>query len=118
MKRAGRFKRARTGWPLPGPLWAGALIAAVAGIVVFLVVYRGMSGGGGNDSVPSAVETSPHVPGGEPFRGGPRAYLPVQSVDLGRVPFNKVVSGAFDLKNVGDATLRIEDVQIKVLEGC
>jgi hypothetical protein len=34
------------------------------------------------------------------------------------VPLNTVVSHAFDLRNVGDAALRIEDVQVKMLEGC
>jgi hypothetical protein len=98
-------------------IWA--LVAAVAGAAAFLVVYATTSGGGGKERFAAQVaETPSGSAAGQPFQGGPRLYLPVKSVDLGQVPLKTVVSHAFDLRNVGDATLRIEDAQVKMLEGC
>jgi hypothetical protein len=96
-----------------------ALVAAVAGGAVFLVAYAATSGGAGKDRFTAQVaETPSDSAGGQPFQGGARLYPPVKSVNLGQVPLNTVVSHAFDLRNVGDAALRIEDVQVKMLEGC
>jgi hypothetical protein len=39
-------------------------------------------------------------------------------VDLGQVPLDTPVSYAFEFANVGDDTLRIEGVDVKMLEGC
>jgi hypothetical protein len=97
-------------------LWA--LAAAFAGAATFLVVQAATSGGGKEPFAAQVAETPSDSAGGQPFLGGPRLYLPVESVDLGQVPLKTVVSHAFDLRNVGDATLRIEDVQVKMLEGC
>ena len=106
IRKAGR--RAGRRWRLPGPLWAAGFLLVATGLAVLVVACRG---GGGGDL---PADTS----GGEPFQGGARAYFPVQSLDLGRVPFNEVVSRSFSVRNVGDAPLRIEDVQVAVLEGC
>ena len=95
-----------------------ALVAAVASAGVFLVVYAATNGGGKEPFAAQVAETPSDSAGGQPFQGGPRLYLPVESVDLGQVPLNTVVSHAFDLRNVGDATLKIEGVQVKMLEGC
>ncbi len=99
-------------------LAAGGLVIAAIALVIVLAVYGSMGGGGDKGSAPQAVETPSEDRGGEPFQGGARIYLPVESVDLGQVPFNTEVSYAFELTNVGDAPLRIEDVQVKMLEGC
>ena len=95
-----------------------ALVAAVASAAVFLVVYAATNGGAKEPFAAQVAETPSDSAGGQPFQGGPRLYLPVESVDLGQVPLKTVVSHAFDLRNVGDATLKIEDVQVKMLEGC
>jgi hypothetical protein len=95
-----------------------ALVAAVAGAAAFLVIHAATSGGGKEPFAAQVAETPSDSAGAQPFQGGPRLYLPVASVDLGQVPLETVVSHAFDLRNVGDATLRIEDVQVKMLEGC
>jgi hypothetical protein len=95
------------------------LIAAVAGAAAFLVVYAVSTGGGDKDEFTAQVVETPSDPSeGQPFQGGPRLYVPVEGVDLGQVPFHKVVSHSFDLRNVGDAALTVEDVQVKMLEGC
>jgi hypothetical protein len=95
------------------------VIAAVAGTVAFLVAYAATSGGNGKGEFAGQVEETPSDPSkGQPYQGGPRLYAPIQTIDLGQVPFNTVVSKSFDLKNVGDATLKIQDVQVKMLEGC
>jgi hypothetical protein len=45
-------------------------------------------------------------------------FFEATSVDFGDVPLNTPVSYAFPFSNTGDATLQIEDVQVKILEGC
>jgi len=116
--RVHRLPTARRRRPLRS-LAVWALVAAVGGAAVFLVAYAATNGGGGEDRFAAQVaETPSDSAGAQPFQGGPRLYLPVEAVDLGQVPLNTEVSHAFDLRNVGDATLKIEDVQVKALEGC
>jgi hypothetical protein len=95
-----------------------ALVAAVAGAAAFLVIHAATSGGGKEPFAAQVAETPSDSAGAQPFQGGARLYLTVASVDLGQVPLETEVSHAFDLRNVGDATLMIEDVQVKMLEGC
>jgi len=111
-----------------GPLAIWAVIAAAVGATAFVFVYAvtGAGGGSDNDSAnhsshesSAQVGETPSDPSkGQPFQGGPRLYFPTASMDLGQVPFMTTVSKSFDLKNVGDAPLKIEDVQVKMLEGC
>ena len=102
-----------------GPLAVWGPIAAVVGVVVFLVVYAATSGGGGNgDSSAQVAETASDPSKGQPFQGGPRLYSPVESMDLGQVPYMQEVYESFDVRNVGDQPLSIEDVQVTMLEGC
>jgi hypothetical protein len=120
-KRRPDRPRARRRRRLP-PLAIWGLIASVAGVAAFLVVYAATSGGGSssadtNSSVQTA-ETPSDASKGQPFQGGPRLYFPVASMDLGQIPLNTDVSESFDLRNVGDAALAIQDVQVKMLEGC
>jgi hypothetical protein len=104
------------------PLAIWGLIAAVAGTAAFLVVYAATSGGGGGsanrDVSAQTAQTPSDASKGQPFQGGPRLYFPVASMDLGQVLFNTPVSESFDLRNVGDTALTIQDVQVKMLEGC
>jgi hypothetical protein len=119
-KKAAKPRKLR--WHRLSPLVTWALIAAVAGAAAFLVVYAATSGGGSGsaktDFSAQIAKTPSDASAGQPFQGGPRLYFPVESMDLGQVPFNTMVSESFDLKNVGDSTLKIEDVQVKMLEGC
>jgi hypothetical protein len=97
----------------------GGSVAAVVGLLLFFAVYAAMNRGGKDESAPqTAVETESASQAGEPFSGGPRLHFPVESVDLGQVPFNQHVQYAFTATNAGDAPLNIEDVQVKMLEGC
>ena len=91
---------------------------ALAGVALFLLVAGVACGGGGSKTSPGAVAGSPEASAEEAFQGGPRAYVAEPVVDFGQVPFNKVVSHTFRLKNVGDKPLKIEDVSVKTLEGC
>ena len=117
-RRVARPRRAKGPRGL-GTLAIWVLIAGVTGAAAFLVVYAATSGGDGKDDFTAqVVETPSDLSLGEPFQGGPRLYLPVETVDLGQVPFHKEVSHAFDLRNVGDAPLKVEDVQVTMLEGC
>ena len=102
-----------------GSLSVWILIAAVAGTAAFAVACAASTDEGDKEEfAAAAVETPSDPSGGQPFQGGPRLYFPVQSVDLGQVPFRTEVSYAFALTNVGDAPLSIEDVQVTMLEGC
>ena len=101
-----------------GPLAVWGPIGAVAGVVVLLVVYAVAGGGGNGDSSAQVAETPSDPSKGQPFEGGPRLCFPVPSMDLGQIPLMTNVSESFDLRNVGDAALRIEDVQVTMLEGC
>jgi len=42
----------------------------------------------------------------------------VTSLDFGKVPLNTPAKGEFEFTNVGDATLQIQDVDVKTLEVC
>jgi hypothetical protein len=121
-KKRGPDKRHATRRRSLPPLAIWGLIAAVAGTAAFLVVYAATSGGGNGsastDFSAQTAQTPSDASQGQPFQGGPRLYFPVASMDLGQVPFNTPVSESFDLRNVGDAPLKIEDVQVKMLEGC
>ena len=100
----------------------GAGLAAVValGALVFAVV--GMTRGAGSDSTAGHPEITPVVEEQStqttPHQGGPAIAFDVTSVDFGDVPLNTPVSYAFPFANRGDATLQVEDVQVKTLEGC
>jgi hypothetical protein len=121
VKKRGPDKRRTRRHRNLAPLATWTLIAAAAGAVAFLVVYAATSGGGSGANTDFSAQTAkmPSDPAkGQPFQGGPRLYFPVASMDLGQVPFDTPVSDSFDLRNVGDAPLSIQDVQVNMLEGC
>jgi hypothetical protein len=101
-----------------GRLATGGSIAAVIAGIVFLVVYGQIGGGKGSEFVPQIAETPSDASKGEPFRGGPRLYFPVESMDLGQVPLSVQIPFDVQLANVGDAALTVEDVSVNILEGC
>jgi len=100
-------------------LGAGVAVVVALGVVVLAVV--GMTRAGGNQDTagqnitPVAEETTE---GATSRQGGPAMFFEATSVDFGDVPLNTPVSYAFPFSNTGDATLQIEDVQVKILEGC
>ena len=98
----------------------GGAVALVALAIVVLAVV-GMTKGGGSENT-ARSEITPVVESEStqtaPRTGGPALAFDVTSVDFGNVPLNTNVSYAFPFSNTGDATLQIEDVQVKTLEGC
>jgi len=109
--------RARRHW-LP-QLGGGGAVAVVVGVVILAVF--GMTQAGGNQSVaPDVTPVTEEKTEGEatPHLGGPAMAFDVTSVDFGDVPLNTPVTYSFPFTNTGDATLQIEDVQVKTLEGC
>ena len=99
-----------------GGMVAVVALGAVALALVGMTRGGGSANGAGHPDITAVVEeqstpTAPRV-------GGPAMAFDVTSVDFGDVPLNKSVSYAFPFANTGDATLQIEDVQIKTLEGC
>ena len=117
-KKKTKTKRARTWQRRLGAWWASGLIIAVVALFVVFFAYREIGGGSSNEFKPQIAETPAAASKGEPFQDGPRLYLPVEGIDMGHVPLGPKVSYAFALTNVGDAPLSIEDVQVKMLEGC
>lgn len=98
----------------------GAAVALVAMSMVVLAVV-GMTKGGSSENT-ARSEITPVVAGQStqtaPRTGGPAMAFDATSVDFGDVPLDTPVSYEFPFTNVGDATLQIEDVQVKTLEGC
>ena len=99
----------------------GGAAVVVALSVVVLAVF-GMTRAGGNQDSAHQPNITPvaeqKTDGAASRQGGPAMSFDVKSVDFGDVPLNTPVSYAFPFANTGDATLQIEDVQVKTLEGC
>jgi len=98
----------------------GVAVVVMLGAIALAVV--GMTKGGGSENSARQPEITPIVEeqstATAPRQGGPAMAFDVTSVDFGDVPLNKSVSYAFPFANTGDATLQIEDVQVKTPEGC
>ena len=96
----------------------GAAVLVALSFVVLAVV--GMTRGGGTQSAASNITPVTEEKVGETTSraGGPAMSFDSKSVDFGNVPLDTPVSYAFEFANTGDATLQIEDVQVKTLEGC
>lgn len=114
-KRSGKLTRRRLarGWP-------AAVAVGVVGIAALVVSFV-VIGGGSGESQPAltpVTESSGGSHAAPPRKGGPSIQFPTSSVDLGQVPLDTPVSYAFEFANVGDDTLRIEGVDVKMLEGC
>lgn len=108
--------------PRLGGLVVGGIVAAFAGLIVVMIVYGVMSGGGGSEGgrpdFEAAITETRSEDSGQPFQGGARLHFPVEEIDFGHVPLNTNVSYAFAMTNVGDAEVEIEDVGVKILDGC
>jgi len=117
----GHKKSGRAGRRWLRQLGGGLAVVVALGVVVLAVF--GMTRGGGSsgdsahnhDVTPIAEEKAAET---TPRAGGPAMAFDLKSVDFGDVPLNTPVSYAFPFANTGDATLQIEDVQVKTLEGC
>ena len=98
----------------------GAAVALVALAVVVLAVVGMTKGGSNENTARSEITPAVEEEGTQtaPRAGGPAMAFDVTSVDFGDVPLDTPVSYAFPFANRGDATLQIEDVQVKTLEGC
>jgi len=96
----------------------GVAVVAALGLVVLAVV--GMTQGGNQDTAGQNITpvAEEETEGAATRLGGPAMSFDAKSVDFGDVPLDTPVSYAFGFANVGDATLQIEDVQVKTLEGC
>lgn len=101
-------------------LGGGVAVVVALGVVVLAVF--GMTRTGGSDNTARQSKITPvaeeKTEGATSRQGGPAISFDVKSVDFGDVPVNTPVSYAFEFANIGDATLQIEDVQVKTLEGC
>ncbi len=117
----GHKKSGKTGRRWLKQLGGGLVVVVALGVVVLAVfgMTRGGSSSGdsahNHDVTPIAEEKATET---TPRPGGPAMAFDLKSVDFGDVPLNTTVSYAFEFANVGDATLQIEDVQVKALEGC
>ena len=100
----------------------GTGAVAVVGLAVVVLAVFGMTRSGGEqatarqDITPVVEEKTEATT--TTRQGGPAISFEATSVDFGDVPLDTNVSYAFPFSNTGDATLQIEDVQVKTLEGC
>ncbi len=101
-------------------LWPSAMAVGLVGIVVLVVVFAVVVGGAGQ-SQPALTPVSESNGGSRAASsrtGGPAIYFPITSADFGQVPLDTPAAYAFEFTNMGDDTLRIEGVDVKMLEGC
>ncbi len=104
--RKGRFRPERRGdrrrsrvIPL---LIVGLGVLLISGAILLAITGRGAARG--------------YVP---QFRGGPRLEVAQEVFDYGYVKLDTVIRTDFEIRNVGDETLRILRVpQVEVREGC
>lgn len=111
-KRTRRWRRRLGNWAAPG------FLAVAVGLFLVFIIYRGIGGEDADAFKAEIAETPADASKGQPFKGGPRLYLPVEGIDMGRLPVGPKVPYALALTNVGDATLQIQDIQVSMLEGC
>ena len=99
---------------------AGVAAAGVVALTVVVLAIFGMTQAGGNQNTAPDITpvTEQKTEAATSRQGGPAMSFDVKSVDFGDVPLNTPVSYAFPFTNTGDATLQVEDVQVKTLEGC
>jgi len=96
------------------------MAVGLVGIVVLVVVFAVVVGGAGQ-SQPALTPVSESNGGSRAASsrtGGPAIYFPITSADFGQVPLDTPAAYAFEFTNMGDDTLRIEGVDVKMLEGC
>jgi hypothetical protein len=98
-----------------------SVLAAIAlltagGIAAVFAVANLTAGGGSDGAAVQEVGVTGHDV--SPTSGGADIHFANTGVDFGVVPLNKEVGYEFSYANVGNETLRIEDVRVRVLEGC
>jgi hypothetical protein len=86
-----------------------------AGIAVAIAVANLWPGGEGTAPLSESGVVGHNVP---TTSAGADIHFANTGVDFGVVPLNKEVGYEFSYANVGNETLRIEDVRVRVLEGC
>jgi hypothetical protein len=122
-KRTSARRRKRSG-KLTGRrlarLWPAIVALGLVGIVALVVSLTMIGGKGGQSQVAltPVSESNGASHAAPPRKGGPAIQFQTSSADLGQIPLDVPVSYAFGFANVGDDTLRIEGVDVKVLEGC
>ena len=87
-------------------------------VVVFLVVIAVRGGEEAEPLEDGVVEKGPGSPEPGSNVSGPSLYFPVTEIDFGHVPLDKTVSYFFEYVNVGDAPLKIDGADVRMLEGC
>jgi hypothetical protein len=122
-KRTSARRRKRSGKPTRRRLaqhWPAALALGLAGIAALVISFAVLGGEGGqSQSAPTPMTESSGGSQATPLRtGGPSIQFSASSIDLGQVPLDTPVSDTFEFLNAGDETLRIEGVDVKMLEGC
>jgi hypothetical protein len=91
-------------------VFAGVVAVAALALVV-AALLNGGDAGGDNVNLPASMDASE-------FSGGPRAAVDRTRVDHGDVPYGFETTASYRIKNVGDQVLRIENPEVKVVEGC
>ena len=110
-RRRKTHKASRSSWGIP------AAIAAVTVLGIAAVVIAANLTAGKDGAWPSVELGTVGHDVAEPSTG-PDIHFAAEGVDFGKVPLGKEVGYEFSFTNAGSEVLRIEDVQVRVMEGC
>lgn len=95
---------------------------AIVGVAIVVAAAMMAFPGGGTDSPSSSAQqpmtNSTATWEAEAFTGGPRLAVDRANHDEGAVPYGYTVSAAFQLRNVGDQPLTLNEMSVNILEGC
>ncbi|HXF51415.1 MAG TPA: hypothetical protein VNM43_07010 [Dehalococcoidia bacterium] len=94
---------------------AAFFAVVIGGLVAFDLLRQ--EDNAGAPLPPVAVDRTPLQASGTPA-SGPDLRFDASAVDFGVVPLNTEVGYSFTYTNAGSAPLRIEDVRVRVVEGC
>jgi hypothetical protein len=96
-----------------GPAIIGVItVVAIVGVLAYANLSQGK---GVAPAVQELAVVGHDVPS---TAAGSDIHFANTSVDLGTVPLHTEVGYAFSYANIGNQTLKIEDVRVRVLEGC
>ncbi len=114
--RKGQRRRARG----RSALGSGRVLFAMAALTLLglgaVVAIATLASKGGGEHTPRETDAAGHEV--EATSAGPDIHFAARGVDFGVVPLNKEVSYSFSFANVGNDVLRIQDLQVRVVEGC
>ena len=110
-RRRKAHKASSISWVVPAAIAA----VTVLGVATAVIAANLMAG---KDGASPSVELGAVGHDVAETSAGPDIHFAAEGVDFGKVPLGKEVGYEFSFTNAGSEVLRIEDVQVRVMEGC